>query len=150
MRSLTSSVAAPEAASFLRTVVSTGRPTIISARADSLTAPGTTSPTTAPRRSTAMRSAISRTSAACGVMNTITFASVEQAVDDPEEPRPPGGDTAVGLVDQDVRLPKQHLDDLDPLLHANGQGLDEGIGIDGESGTLPKSRPRRCEPSLCS
>ena len=42
-----------------------------------------------------------------------------------------------GLVeDEDLRSPVEGLQDLDPLLHPHGDGVDPGLGTDGEAETL--------------
>ena len=70
VKSVTFSTTSPADAEFFCTVNSTGRPTIISAICDSVAVFGSTSPTTLPRRNTAIRSAILSASFSLCVMNT--------------------------------------------------------------------------------
>ncbi len=57
------------------------------------------------------------------------------------------GEDGGGLVEHDVAgLAVEHLDDLDPLLHADGEILDDRIGVDVEAahlGGLPDRRHAR-------
>ena len=79
-----------------------------------------------------MRSATASTSRSLWVMKTIDLPCVGEALDDAEElvdlaGREHGG----GLVeDEDRRVAEQRLEQLDPLLLADRQVLDLGVGVD--------------------
>ena len=97
-----------------------------------------------------MRSATSRTSRSLWVMKTMaTPLGLELAHDRHE---------LVGLLrrqhrgrlveDEDLGVARERLDDLDALLHADGQLLDEGVGVDVEAepvGDLAHLRAARVE-----
>ena len=113
---------------------STGRPTIISASLALFVSAGVVSPTTAPRRSTVMRSAIASTSSSLWLMKTIVLPSSRSSA---------GSRTAPGLrrcqhrrrliEDQDVDPAVEGLEDLHALLLTDGEILDGGRGVDLEA-----------------
>ena len=108
-------------------------------------ADGSRWPTTAPRRSTVIVSAIAWTSLSLCEMKMIGRAAVPQLADDAEQLLGLGrGEHRRRLVqDQHVRLPDQRLDDLDPLLDADRQVLDQRVRVDVEPvavGELATSR----------
>ena len=108
---------------------STGRPTIISASFAFDVSAGVVSPTTAPRRSTVMRSAICRTSSSLWLMNTIVLPasrslrrlSNRSCVSIGRE------DRRRLVQDQDLDAAVERLQDLDALLLADGELLDHGV-----------------------
>ncbi len=134
VRPSTTRASSPSFGGSLCTVSSTGRPTI-SAASSALLAVGSASPTTLPSRITVIRSATSRTSRSLWVMKTIAFAGLlELAHDLHQLVGLLGGQHRGRLVeDQDLGVARERLDDLDPLLHADRQVLDDGVGVDVEA-----------------
>ncbi len=88
-------------------------------------------PTTLPRRMTVMRSAMARTSCSLWLMNTIEVPRVAQRAHD--------GDQFLGLLrrqhggrlveDEQLGVAAERLEDLDALLHADGQVRDQRVRV---------------------
>ena len=82
-----------------------------------------------------MRSATSRTSRSLWVMKTIEVPdSLSWRMMPISSSVSCGVSTAVGSSKTStLRVARERLDDLDALLHADGEVLDEGIGVDVEA-----------------
>ncbi len=106
----------------------TGRPTIREASSSAVEV-GLASPTTLPRRMTVIRSATARTSRSLWVMKTIEVpASFSDRITSIRSSVSCGVSTAVGS--SRIRTwasPDQRLDDLDPLLDADREVLDQRV-----------------------
>ncbi len=135
VRSLTSRRTGPGARSSLLDGEATARPTIISARSALVAVFGSPSPTTRPARSTVMRSATSSTSCSLWVMKTIALpASRSERTMLEEVADLLRGEHRGRLVEDDgVGRAEEDLDDLDALLEADRELLDQRVGVDLEA-----------------
>ena len=109
-----------------------------SARSSSSVSAGSRVPTTLPRRMTVIRSAISRTSYSLWLMKMMLWPSRGEAAQDGEDLGGllRGQDRGRLVEDEDPGLAVERLEDLDPLLPADRQGLDLGLGVDLEAEAL--------------
>ena len=150
VRSSTSSSGSPGCAGAFSTRSSTSRPTISRASPPRSRPRAGSVSTFLPRRRTVIRSAISSTSFSLWLMKMIDLPCVGQAADDGEQllrllRRQHRGRL---VEDEDVGAAVERLQDLDALLLADGDVLDQRARVDGEPEARrdlarPASRPRR-------
>ena len=143
-RSRTESTVSPGCAAPRSTSSSTSRPTISSARLRSLAPSRSIVATFLPRRSTEMRSATSSTSCSLCVIRMIDVP--------PRDERAQHGEQLVDLLrgqhrgrlveDQDARVAIERLEDLDALLLADADLLDDRVRVDGQAVAAPTARAR--------
>ena len=127
---------------------STSRPTMSSARLRSLAPSRSIVATFLPRRSTEIRSATSSTSCSLCVIRMIDVPARDE--------RAQHGEELVDLLrrqhrgrlveDQDARVAVERLEDLDALLLADADLLDDRVGIDGQAVLAPTARARARAP----